>query len=406
MSVVDILLLVLGLGAVIGGWLLKRRGAALRGDRMYAGLIPGLVPVAGGSAEVVPVAGGEYAGEIAVAFTPPRDVAPGVGGVVVDNVPEARDVTATVLDLAVRGWLTVRAVEIDAGRRDWELTRRDQAPNDTLRPFEARLYDELFRTGPVTTLAGVANRADRPLARTREDLHQAAWDQGWYEHVGAPSYVRAGIVVAAVVVAWLMLQVGSPVALLTAVLVVVGAVLAFQGFAGKVVRSAEGTAARIQLLGFRKYLATAEADQFGFEEAAGIFSRYLPWAIVFGVAEHWAKVFADIATAAREENIDLGTDLDWFGTYMAVDLLTDIAFASMFMDLGGIGDFGGIGDGGGFDGNDFFGDGGGGDGGFGDGLGGGDAGGDAGGFDVGSLFGGGDSGGGGFDFGDFGSFGD
>jgi hypothetical protein len=206
--------------------------------------------------------------------------------------------------------------------------------------------------------------------------------------------VRAGIVLAAVIVAWLMLQTGSMVGLLGAVLVVVGAVLAFQGFKAKVVRSADGTAARIQLLGFRKYLATAEADQFGFEEAAGIFSRYLPWAIVFGVAEHWAKVFADIATAARDEGLEFGNDLDWFGTYLAVDLITDIAFASMFMDLGGLGDFGGIGDGGGFDGNDFFGDG---------GFGGGDAGGDGGGgFDVGSLFGGGDSGGGGFDFGDFG----
>ncbi len=178
--------------------------------------------------------------------------------------------------------------------------------------------------------------------------------------------------------------------------------LAFQGFKDKIVRSAQGTAARIQLLGFKKYLATAEADQFGFEEAAGIFSRYLPWAIAFGVAEHWAKVFADIATAAHDQNIDFGSDLDWFGTYMAVDLLTDIAFTSMFMDLGGLDDFGGIGDGGGFGGDDFFG--GGGDGGFGDGLGGGDSGGgDGGGFDVGSLFGGGDSGGGGFDFGDFGS---
>lgn len=393
MSVVDILLLVLGLAALVGGWLLKRRGVSLRGDRVYAGLTPGLIPVAGGSASVVPVAGGEYAGEIAVAFTPPRDVAPGVGGVIVDNVPEARDVTATVLDLAVRGWLTVGAVEADQGRRDWELTKREQEPNDTLRPFERRLYDELFRTGPVTTLAGVANRSDRPLARTREDLQSAAWGQGWYEHVGAPSYVRAAIVVAAVVVAWLMLQTGSVLGLLGAVLVVVGAVLAFQGFKAKVVRSADGTAARIQLLGFRKYLATAEADQFGFEEAAGIFSRYLPWAIVFGVAEHWAKVFADIATAARDEGVEFGNDLDWFGSYMAVDLITNIAFASMFMDLGGLGDFGGIGDGGGFDGNDFFGDG---------GLGGGDGGGDGGGFDGGGLFGGGDSGGGGFDFGDFG----
>jgi uncharacterized membrane protein YgcG len=389
MSLFDILLLVLGLAAVAGGWLVRRRGVALRGDRMYAGLTPGLVPVAGGSASVVPAPGGEYAGEIAVAFAPPRDVAPGVGGVVVDNVAEARDVTATVLDLAVRGWLTVRAVEVTEGHRDWELTQRTQAGADVMRPFESRLYEELFRTGPVTTLGEVAGRADRPLVQTREDLERAANEQGWYEHVGAPAYVRLGIVVVAVVVAWLALQTGHLLGLIAAALVIVGALLAYQGFASKVVRSASGTATRIQLLGFKKYLATAEADQFSFEEAGGIFSRYLPWAIVFGVAEHWAKVFADIATAARDENIDFGSDLDWFGTYMAVDLLTDVAFASMFMDLGGLDSVGGIGDGAGFDGNDFFG---GGDSGGDSGS---DIGGDGGGFD----FGGGD--GGGFDFGGF-----
>ena len=401
MTGIDILLLVIGLAAVGGGWFWRRRGAASRGDRMYAGLTPGLVPVAGGSAPVVPAPGGEYAGEIAVAFTPPRDVAPGVGGVIIDNQPEARDVTATVLDLAVRGWLTVRAVDIEGGRRDWELTKREPAPHDTLRPFERDLYEALFLYEPVVTLGGVAARPDSPLAGTRDDLHAAAWEQGWYEHVGAPPYVRFIIVVAAVFVAFLMMQTGRGMGILAAILVVVGAVLAFQGFVSKTVRSATGTAARIQLLGFKKYLATAEAEQFGFEEAAGIFSRYLPWAIVFGVADHWAKVFADIATAARDQDIDFSHDLDWFGTYLAVDLLSDIALTSMFMDLGGIEDFGGIGDGSGADGVDFFGDGGSGDGGFGD-----FGGGDGGGFDVSSFFGGGGDSGdsGGFDFGGDGGF--
>lgn len=389
MGGVDILLLVIGLAAVGGGWFWRRRGSASRGDRMYAGLTPGLVPVAGASSTVVPAPNGEYDGEIAVAFTPPRDVAPGVGGVVVDNLPEARDVTATVLDLAVRGWLTVRAVEVEGGRRDWELTKRDQAPNDTVRPFESRLYDELFREGPVTTLGGVAARPDRPLARTRDDLESAAWEQGWYEHVGAPPYVRVVIVLVGILVAFLMIQTGTGLGFVSALLVVFGTVLAFQGFGSKNVRSATGTAARIQVLGFQKYLATAEADQFGFEEAAGIFSRYLPWAIALGVAEHWAKVFAGIAAAARDQDVDFAHDLDWFGSYLAVDLLTDIALTSMFVDLGGIDDFGGLGDGGGVDGGDFFGDGGGGDLGSGDG----------GGFDAGGFFDGGGDSGGGFDFG-------
>ncbi len=64
-------------------------------------------------------------------------------------------------------------------------------------------------------------------------------------------------------------------------------------------RTADGTAVLAQALGFKTYLETAEADQLRFEEGEDIFSRYLPYAIAFGVAEHWAKVFADLAAQGR-----------------------------------------------------------------------------------------------------------
>ena len=60
-------------------------------------------------------------------------------------------------------------------------------------------------------------------------------------------------------------------------------------------RTAAGTAVLTQAQGFRRYLETAEADQIRFEEGQDLFSRYLPYAIVFGVADRWAKVFDDLA---------------------------------------------------------------------------------------------------------------
>ena len=44
--------------------------------------------------------------------------------------------------------------------------------------------------------------------------------------------------------------------------------------------------------------ATAEADQLRFEEGADIFSRYLPYAIVFGEADRWVRVFGPLAAGA------------------------------------------------------------------------------------------------------------
>mgnify|MGYP000864540690 FL=1 len=55
-------------------------------------------------------------------------------------------------------------------------------------------------------------------------------------------------------------------------------------------RTAAGRAWTDQIEGFRTYLATAEAEQLRFEEGEDIFTRYLPWAILFGLAERWTRV--------------------------------------------------------------------------------------------------------------------
>ena len=64
-------------------------------------------------------------------------------------------------------------------------------------------------------------------------------------------------------------------------------------------RTADGRAVCDQVEGFKTYLATAEADQLQFEEGEDIFSRYLPWAIVFELADRWAKVCADLVEMGR-----------------------------------------------------------------------------------------------------------
>jgi uncharacterized membrane protein YgcG len=64
-------------------------------------------------------------------------------------------------------------------------------------------------------------------------------------------------------------------------------------------RTADGRAICDQVEGFRTYLATAEADQLKFEEGEDIFSKYLPWAIIFELAERWAKICADLVAMGR-----------------------------------------------------------------------------------------------------------
>jgi hypothetical protein len=63
-------------------------------------------------------------------------------------------------------------------------------------------------------------------------------------------------------------------------------------------RTATGSAVLAQSRGFERYIATAEANQIRWEEARDLFSRFLPYAIVFGLADRWAQVFEEVAAAA------------------------------------------------------------------------------------------------------------
>src|SRR5699024_781011 len=64
-------------------------------------------------------------------------------------------------------------------------------------------------------------------------------------------------------------------------------------------RTATGRALYEQTRGFRLYLSRAKADRIRMEEGEDVFSRYLPYAITFGVADRWAKIFAELQAQGR-----------------------------------------------------------------------------------------------------------
>ena len=49
-----------------------------------------------------------------------------------------------------------------------------------------------------------------------------------------------------------------------------------------------------RVLGFREFMQVAETDRQRFNEEENIFQEYLPYAIVFGCVDKWAKAFEDM----------------------------------------------------------------------------------------------------------------
>ena len=390
---------------LVWAWRAQRRKFA---DEMFAGVVPGLTPLGGQAETRVPVPGGsEYSGEVAVAFNPPRGVGPGLAGTVVDGTPENRDVMATIVDLAARGHLSITVVESPQARggKDWELHVADEPPADPLDPIEQQLLGDLFLATPDVRLSELPAQGNRAFGDFQYTLANASYERGYFRQVTGMHPVRV-VWIAAGLLLLIGLATSTGAAMAAGAVAALGGALIGTRTAQRPVRSAEGTALRIQTLSFKRYLETAEVEQFSYEEAAGIFSKYLPWAIALGVADHWVKVFGDLAAQARADGYDDGFDLVWLGVmgWGLHDAMFTLAMFSAMDGFDGMGDVGSLGDAFGDAGGMF-------DGGTMDSLGA-DAGsafGDSGGFDGdfssvpdGGDFGGGDGGGFGGDWGGFG----
>ncbi|HMR49795.1 MAG TPA: DUF2207 domain-containing protein [Arachnia sp.] len=380
MILVWLMLSALVLVGAVWTWHRTRRAYT---SEIFEGLTPGLLPAPGTDAARLPLVDG-FKGEIAVAFNPPRGVRPGSAGMLVFGSARTRDVIATIVDLAVRGFLTITVVEDPEARsgRDWELRRCAPPPRIPVEPGEKELLDQLFDDGPEVRLSKLADQGNTAVSDHRKALSRELDERGWGRTIAFtpatwPLWTGAGGLFVCGLVG------SSLIPIVAAILTLFVAADVVRRKNERPLLSAEGTATQIQLLAFEKYLATAEKEQFSYEEAAGIFSRYLPYAISLGVAEHWTKVFGDLAAQARMDGYGGSFGLPWLSVDgWGVDGTgVDLGDVSSFGDLDGGGPVdladaldGGAIDGvgnmdGGFggDGGGFGGDGGGGFGGGGDG---------------------------------------
>ncbi|WP_152193159.1 DUF2207 domain-containing protein [Georgenia satyanarayanai] len=293
------------LGAGAAAVVASRRGR----DEAYLDLTPGLVPADGGAGRIGPA---RRRRPVAVRFTPPDDVRPGEIGTLHDEVADFRDVSATLVDLAVRGYLRIEEVapeKADDDVSDWRLVPlRDWSGG--LERYEREVLDRLMPDREPVALSEVGAEYATAVAKTQEALYRTVTEHGWFR--GSPRAVRNRWLVGGLALAGLGILVTAALVLLRwpavlgVPLFVVGVVVAFASSAVPA-RTAAGTAVLAQTLGFRQYLATAEAEQIRFEEGQDVFSRYLPYAIVFGLTDRWAQILA--AAAAQGRHVE---EPDWY----------------------------------------------------------------------------------------------
>jgi hypothetical protein len=306
-----------------------------------------------------------------VEFVPPDNIRPGHMGTLWDEEANPLDVSAMIIDLAVRGYLRIDEIEAPTpgfshNSGDYDFVALKPA-DESLLHAEQVLLQGLFRDGQQVRLSELKTHFASRLQLVEGALYDDAVSAGWFPT--RPDRVRAlwhGYGLGALVV-------GGGLAFLAiryTRLGVIGAVLPLFGllllaFGNRFPhRSPKGTALVGRVRGFKELFDVGEGERQRFAESKDIFSKYLPYAIVFGMADKWAATFESLGLSPQEMGVGVwytspfGYNPIAFGYAMSsFSTLTTGSIAAALPSTAGSG-FGGF-SGGGFSGGGFGGGGGG-----------------------------------------------
>jgi uncharacterized membrane protein len=217
-------------------------------------------------------------GEASAWFEPPKTkygrlLTPGETGTLVDERADNADITATIIDLARRGYLKI--IEKTKGAIDLKKIATT-VRGDELQAFEKTLFSGIFKTTDTISL----KTADliKVVTETKNKLYESVVSEDFFPK--NPQTVRN------------MYTIGSVVALMTGNFLLFFSMLFFgYHMPRKTIRGA-GAAAIARAL---KNFISSQERQFTFQaQKQMLFEKMLPFAIAFGVEKLWIARFAEL----------------------------------------------------------------------------------------------------------------
>jgi uncharacterized membrane protein len=246
---------------------------------------------------------------IAVQYEPPDKLTPGECGTLVDNEAAMRDITATLVDLAVKGYMTIEQKNEShllglshSKEYIFHLKKPPTAWTDA-RPHEQQMLAAVFDNGATTDvkLSDLQNHFYTQLPGIRDSIFEALMKDNYYLH--RPDTVRQGYIGAGLAIGFLtvagnvFLAHATGIASATWVIagIASGLVICVFGYFMSA-RTVTGQRALEKVLGFEDFLGRTQKDQIDrLEKTPELFEKYLPFAMALQVEKKWVQAFSGIA---------------------------------------------------------------------------------------------------------------
>jgi len=244
---------------------------------------------------------------ITVLYEGPQGLTPAEAGTITDESVDMRDITATLVDLAVRGY--IRIVETEGSKflglslgEDFVFHRiKPESSWRELTAHERRLLEGVFDgRGSEVTLSDLKNEFYTSIGGIKNGVMDLLVEKRFYS--ARPDKVRGiwmvGGLFLGMVLAFVGTAIARPFGISPAATLLGGAlsgliVLIFGYFMPA--RTEAGTRALEQVLGFAEFLRRVEKDTLErTHRKPEMFEAFLPYAMALGLEKQWSRAFNDM----------------------------------------------------------------------------------------------------------------
>jgi Predicted membrane protein (DUF2207) len=239
---------------------------------------------------------------VAPMYEPPAGLSPAEAGTLLDDSIHPRDITSTIVDLAVRGYVKIEEVVVKVlvfSHKDYIfhlLKGRDTWGQ--MAPHERVMLENMFGANSGVRLSDLKNRFYTAIPRIRADIMSALKNKGIYlldpESANGYSLMAAvGILIPFAVAQYLgWANFLNSIPLLVGC-VLISALIWWLFARVMTAKTVKGARTHIAVLGFQEFMNRVDAERLKLMPPT-TFEKYLPYAMALGVEHHWAQAFAGI----------------------------------------------------------------------------------------------------------------
>ncbi len=223
----------------------------------------------------------------------PDNLPAGELGTIVDEKVDLHDISATIIQLAVKGYIKIKEIETKKSKKDYELIKLKEA-DKKLDEYEKKLIEGIFGASKTKKISDLKNKFYSHLPEIKKSMYALVVSDGYFPT--NPEKVRSGYV--GIFIVFMIVGVVGSIFLQNIVVSICVMITGIFGlFFSRAMprKTKKGAETHIAINGFKWFLSVTETERLKFhnapERSPKQFEEFLPYAMVLGVEKEWAEQF-------------------------------------------------------------------------------------------------------------------